>query len=197
MNTSNRLIRTFTRIVAVILLLVISPFSYGENSTSLNKRDVEQKFNRTISDQEWNLMTDGGKKEIIGAGSGPTDLKIFEKTNEMDTRYIVGIRINSYATRPSPGTIYVHSTLYPEDVLSYAGFTEMFGSVTMTGHGRFTSDRIFTQQSPGFTISSTNVLNCSGFPSGTYEIDVGGTAKGTNIVNIGAGFYLRYNIELR
>lgn len=130
---------------------------------------------------------------MIGAGKGTSD--VFVNTanpGEIATFAPVNIYCNSIATRAGGNIVTIHTTLYPSDYISNAGFRSMVGSCTITGQGKFKSDPIYSTANGTYTIQSTNFLDITGFPRGHYyQAETGGRAHGDNIIGGSGGWFLR------
>jgi len=153
-------------------------------------------LSKHITNGEWARITRNGEDEVIGAGKGTSD--VFVNTanpGEIATFAPVNIYCNSIATRAGGNIVTIHTTLYPSDYISNAGFRSMVGSCTITGQGKFKSDPIYSTANGTYTIQSTNFLDITGFPRGHYyQAETGGRAHGDNIIGGSGGWFLRYPV---
>ncbi|MDO5714395.1 MAG: hypothetical protein Q4Q07_08180 [Tissierellia bacterium] len=67
----------FPMIILIVVLIGVGlSFHSGKKQEGLTKTEVEEIYQREISNEEWNEMTNHGKTPIIGGGNASTEMEL-------------------------------------------------------------------------------------------------------------------------
>ena len=132
--------------------------------------------------------------QIIGQYDGL--LRDVIGVNEAQTRGLINVRINSYATYDKNNGIQVKVKLYTPDLFANPKFTSMAGTVDVLINNRTTSTAFSAFEDNSKTIETdvdTGVTASSG-TKGT--VSVAGVATATNAIAGGGAFAISYPVTI-